>query len=74
MYPPALAFPKHTPSTPQNLQVSSRDVMFPANINVQPSLLALHMHPVYWPNPGTWEPKRRVKTTIDVNAEVTDTL
>lgn len=58
MYPPALALPKHTPSTPQRIQVGDREIVIPANVHVQPSLLALHMHPQYWAEPENWNPKR----------------
>lgn len=58
MYPPALALPKHTPSTPQRLQIGDREIVIPANVHVQPSLLALHMHPRYWVEPEKWNPQR----------------
>jgi cytochrome P450 len=68
MYPPALALPKHTPSTPQRLQVGDREIIILANVHVQPSLLALHMHPQYWVEPKRWNPQRWITRTSDVAA------
>jgi cytochrome P450 len=69
MYPPALALPKHTPSTPQRLQVGDREIVIPANVHVQPSLLALHMHPQYWVEPENWNPRRWITRASEEGAD-----
>jgi cytochrome P450 len=69
MYPPALALPKHTPTTPQRLQVGDREIVIPANVHVQPSLLALHMHPQYWVEPEKWNPQRWITRASEEGAD-----
>jgi cytochrome P450 len=33
-------------------------VIIPANTSTSPSLLAVHTHPLYWPDPLAWKPSR----------------
>jgi cytochrome P450 len=33
-------------------------MIIPANTNTSPSLLAVHTHPQYWPDPLVWKPSR----------------
>lgn len=74
MYPPALALPKHTPSTPQRLRVGDREILVPANVHVQPSLLALHMHPQYWVEPEQWNPQRWITRASGEGADQGEAL
>jgi cytochrome P450 len=58
LYPPIMALPKHTYSTPQALKVGDRTVIIPANTYTSPNILALQTHPKYWPEPLVWKPSR----------------
>ena len=57
-----MALPKHTSSTPQRLKLGDRIVLIPANTSTSPSLLAVHTHPKYWPDPLAWKPSRWITT------------
>ncbi|KAF1925641.1 cytochrome P450 [Didymella exigua CBS 183.55] len=74
MYPPVMALPKHTSSTPQRLQVGDREIVIPANVHVQPSLLALHMHPKYWVQPEKWNPQRWITRASGDSADQGEAL
>jgi len=58
LFPPILALPKHTSSSPQALKIGDRTIIIPAHTSTSPSLLAVHTHPKYWPDPMEWKPSR----------------
>ncbi|KAF2821233.1 cytochrome P450 [Ophiobolus disseminans] len=43
---------------PQLIRFGDRTIIVPANTSISPSLLAVHTHPKYWPNPLAWKPTR----------------
>ncbi|KAF2470382.1 cytochrome P450 monooxygenase [Lindgomyces ingoldianus] len=66
LFPPILSLPKRTSSKPQRLQIGDRSILIPANTSTSPSLIAVHTHPQYWPDPLKWNPSRWIIT--DSNA------
>ncbi|KAF1957295.1 putative cytochrome P450 monooxygenase [Byssothecium circinans] len=63
LYPPIMTLPKHTSSQPQSLTIGNRSIVIPANTSTSPSIIAVHTHPQYWPDPLNWNPQRWM--TID---------
>ncbi|KAF2028304.1 cytochrome P450 [Setomelanomma holmii] len=51
-------YAQHTSSAPQSLKVGDRTIIIPANTSTSPSLLAVHTHPKYWPDPLEWKLSR----------------
>ena len=61
LYPSILALPKWTNEHPQRLPVGGdKTITVLPEIGVMPSLLAVHTHPKYWPEPLLWKPSRWV--------------
>lgn len=53
-----MAVPKTTHNHIQPLLINGKRILIPPKTFIVPSLLAVHTHPDYWPEPLSWKPSR----------------
>jgi cytochrome P450 len=66
-----MSLPRHTNSDSQRLQVGTRATLIPSRTSTSPSILAVHTHPKYWPDPLIWNPERWITKESGEEALVT---
>jgi cytochrome P450 len=66
-----MSLPRHTNSDSQRLQVGTRATLIPPRTSTSPSILAVHTHPKYWPDPLIWNPERWITKESGEEALVT---
>lgn len=62
LFPPIMAIPKRTNSSPQSIRVGERMVTLPPNTLITPGPLAIQTLPEYWDEPLEWRPQRWIIT------------